>query len=94
MNTPTSQPKKRGRKPGVKTGPQVGSRPWHLLRMVKGDCLFFASNKPSVMALMGRINSDIHKNNLTGKFKQTHFIAVQPSTKEVLDLVRVERIED
>lgn len=81
--------------PASKKSQRVGSRPWLLVNMAVGDTLIFESHvKGQVANLMQQIMTDILRNGLRGKIKQSHLIAVQPTTKEVYDLVRVERIAE
>lgn len=41
---------------------------------------------------MAQIQTDIGRNGLQGKVTQAVFIAIHPATREVVDLVRVERV--
>lgn len=86
-------PKRRGRKAGVKTGPRIGSRPWLLSRMGVGDALCFEAPLRQASRLMMQIQTDIGRLGLSGAFEQRHYVAVQPTEKDVIDIVRVVRVE-
>lgn len=92
-DTPT--PKRRGRKPGqgkgVKLGPRVGSRPWALLRLKPGEALLLPAPPGKVVNLMGQVQADATRNGL--RITQAMFLAIQPSTREVLEIVRVTRLQ-
>lgn len=97
MTTPNETkpaPKRRGRKPGqglgVKTGPHVGSRPWALLRLAPGESMFLEASN-GVTRLMQQVATDLHRNGLQGVMTQTHLLAIQPTTREVVDIVRITR---
>lgn len=78
-----------------KTGPRPGSRPWQLVNLAFGECLVIqVPRDKAVSTFMQQINTDILRNGLKGKVTQQHLIGVQPSTREVVDLVRVSRIEE
>lgn len=91
-------PKRRGRKPGqglgIKTGPRPGSRPWMLANLKVGDALYFEAPLGHSARTMGWIAADITKAEANGEFKQTHFIAIQPHTKQVIDIVQVTRVAE
>jgi hypothetical protein len=61
--------------------------------MSVGDVLFFEAPLGQTGKHMQQIQTDIGRLAMVGSFEQTHFIAVQPTTKRVIDIVRVERIE-
>lgn len=85
---------RRGRPPGsglgVKLGPRVGSRPWALLNLQPGESLFFQAQN-GVPRLMAQIATDMQRNGLSGAMTQTVFLAIQPTTREVIEIVRVTR---
>ena len=75
--------------------PRIGSRPWQLVNLAPGNSLYFeVPEGQSVTKLMQQINTDILRNDLAGKMKQQHIIGVQPTSRCVIDLVRVTRIEE
>lgn len=78
----------RGRKAG-KVGPNIGSRPWKLLRMAPGERLLFEAQPGRASALMQQIGADIHRNGLSGKRHQSIAFAIVPATREVIELVVV-----
>lgn len=99
MSTEEKAPtKRRGRKPGqglgVKTGMRPGSRPWMLSNLKVGDALYFEAPLGHSARTMGWIAADITKAEAKGEFKQTHFIAIQPHTKQVIDIVQVTRVAE
>lgn len=90
--------RKPGRPMGAKDrnprkGPMhVGSRPWMLSNMAIGDVLLFENkNGGPVGKLMQQIACDVSRIGFKGKVVQSHLLAVQPTSREVFDIVRVER---
>ncbi len=74
-----------------KLGPRVGSRPWTLLNLAVGQSAYFEAPPGRLQAFMSQIAGDIIRNNLKGKVVQSLIIGVQPTSREVVDLVRVTR---
>ncbi len=91
MNTEVPK-KRRGRPPG-KTGPRPGSRPFILVSLVINESVLFAvpAGKP-LARHMQQIATDIQRNGLSSKVKQELFICIQPTTREVVDAIRVTRV--
>lgn len=86
------------RKPGRPVGskdtriraPRPGSRTWLIANMQPGDVLLFERKEGGpVGALMQQIGTDIRRAGLGGKVLQTHLIAIQPTTRDVHDIVRL-----
>lgn len=72
--------------------PHVGSRPWMLLRMQIGDVMLIENKRGGpVGKLMQQIQADISRNGLKGKMVQSHLLGVQPTSREVFDIIRIER---
>lgn len=90
-----SQPRQRVNKEGTLRTPQVGSRPWLLTNLLPGKAILFENVAGGpVGRLMQQIQTDIVRNGLTGKMAQMHLIAINPKTRTVFDIVRVERIAE
>lgn len=74
------------------TGPRVGSRVWALSQIEPGGRIALIVPKgitPS--AFMQQVGTDIGRANLRGVLRQTIAIGVVVSSREVLDLVLVDR---
>lgn len=90
------QPPKRkpGRPVGSKDtrprGPRPGSRIWAISNMQPGDVLLFERKDGGpVGALMQQIGTDIRRAGLGGKVLMTHIIGIQPTARDVYDIVRL-----
>lgn len=83
-------PKRRGRKPGVKLGPRVGSRPWALSRLGPGESLLLEAPPGRTQAFMQQISADIHRTT-DGGYSQALILGVSPSDRSVVDIIRVTR---
>ena len=86
--------RKAGRPVGAKDtrprGPQPGSRSWMIMNMEPGDVLLFENkNGGPVGPLMSQIGVDIRRAGLAGVVVQTHIIGIQPTTRDVYDIVRL-----
>ena len=72
------------------TGLQIGSRPWKLAQLERGESL--ALEVPlgvTVTRYMQQIGVDIGRVGLRGQVVQQHFLAIQPTTRQVIDFVRI-----
>lgn len=76
------------------TGPRHGSMADRLLSMQPGDVEFFDATSRGPMPLQQTVCACAKRNGLTGKLKQEWFVSVQPTTREVIDIVRVTRLPD
>ena len=89
----TTAPKKRGRPPGTKLGPRVGSRPWKLAQMMPGDRIFLEAPGGNLQNFMKQIGADISRGGLSGLVTQTLILGIEPATRNVIDLVMLTRKE-
>lgn len=80
----------RGRKPGVKVGPRVGSRPWKLLQLEVGESLLLEAPAGRLVPFMGQVQVDASRNGV--KITQSLLYGVDPKSRAVLDIVRVTRL--
>ncbi len=93
MNTEVPK-KRRGRPPGStgKTGPRPGSRPYRLANLPVGE--HFLLEVPAgvpVTNYMQQIAADIGRVGLNGKVTQQLLIGIQPTTRQVYDIIRIVR---
>ena len=75
-------------------GPREGSRPHTLLNLEPGERCFFEAEVGRGGRLMQQIGADISRNGLQGKVSQRLLLAIEPSSREVVELVMVTRLEE
>ena len=71
-----------------------GSRPHTLENLEVGSSHFFQVKKQSTSKLMQQISVDISRVGLNGRLKQEVLLAIQPTTKQVVELVMVTRVAE
>jgi hypothetical protein len=74
------------------TSPRPGSRPWVLLNLGAGESVILEAPSGRLQSFMQQVNTDINRAGLRGQVRQQHLLAIQPKTRVVYDLVRVERL--
>lgn len=89
---PTRQ--KPAAKRGGPTGPRKGSRPYLLLNLKPGERAVFMAPPSGASKLMQQIWADVARNGLGGKIRQSLVIGVEVSSREVIDMVLVTRLQD
>lgn len=99
-----TEPKKRGRPPGSKTrddaaprkktGPRPGSRPYLIANLKHGQRVFLEAPVGDVQRFMQQVAADITRCELQGKVVQGIVLGIQPSTRNVYELVMLTRIEE
>ena len=73
---------------------RIGSRPSMINRLAVGESLFLQAPPGRVVAFMGQVSEDIGRVGLRGKVSQSLIIGVEPTTREVYDIVKVTRTEE
>jgi hypothetical protein len=77
----------------MKLIPRVGSRTWELSRMFPGDVRLYAAPSGRLSVLMSMIRVDIGRiGGDATTFNQSHILGVEPSTKTVIDIVKVTKL--
>ena len=69
--------------------PRPGSRPYALANMAPGSSLLFEAPKGMVVKRMGQIGVDASRVGVS--ITMSHFLAIQPNTREVIEVIRVTR---
>jgi len=64
-----------------------------LLRLRDGKRAFLEAPKGRLQAFMQQVAADIHRNGLKGLVTQSAVFGVLPNTRELIELVMVERRE-
>lgn len=83
------------RKPrGRPKGPRPGGRPSALLNLKPGERCFFEASIGKGSRLMQQIGADVSRNDLSGKIEQRLLLAVEPSSRELIELVMVTRLKE
>jgi hypothetical protein len=74
--------------------PRIGSRPWILSRLGSGATTWLAvPDGRANAAFMQQIAADISRLGLSGQFTQALYIAVNPRTLAVHELISVTRTD-
>jgi hypothetical protein len=77
----------------MKLIPRVGSRTWELSCMHPGDVRLFLAPAGRLSTLMQQIRTDIGRiGGDATTFNQSHILGVEPSTKTVIDIVKVTKL--
>lgn len=77
-----------------KRGPNKGSRPAMLLSLKPGQRVIVEAPIGKTSAVMQQMGADISRNGLSGKIKLSQVLGVEVSTREVVEMILITRLED
>lgn len=79
---------------GRKLGPRTGSRASLLLSLQPGQRTILEAPKGRLGPFMAQIHTDANRSGLNGRISVALLLGLNPTTREVIDLVVITRKED
>lgn len=70
---------------------RIGSRPSQISRLEPGESLFLCAPRGRLAQFMSQIRVDIARAGMSGQVSQSLVLGVEPSTREVYELVKLSR---